>query len=91
MNNPKEKNVGFEVWSESDDHIVYKKVLSAKIPKKEREKREMQSARVTVSYFDKDDIERLRDLQIQIANNYVVKRAGELVIFFNAIKRFLTK
>ncbi len=91
MTKVKEKNIGFEVLNETEDHVVYKRVLSSNIPIKERKKREMELPKVVVSYFDKSDLEQLQRLQSEIAHHIVVKKNGEFIIVLRALKKFLTK
>ena len=91
MTKVKDKNIGFEVLNETEDHVVYKRVLSPNIPNKERKKREMELPKLVISYFDKSDLEHLQRLQSEIANKIVVKKEGEFVIVLKALKKFLTK
>ncbi|WP_426065392.1 hypothetical protein [Flavobacterium sp. DSP2-3-1] len=91
MSKVKEKNIGFEVLTENNEHVVYKRVLSSNIPNKVRKKREMELPKVTISYFEKDDIERLHAIQAELANTYVIKKDGEFILIIRAIKDFLIK
>lgn len=91
MHNQKQSSVGFEIASEDDDKVVYKPVLPSKMSKKERKKRELKLPQLTISYFDKEDIERLKEIQLEIADEFVIKKNGEFMIWLNAIKNFLTK
>jgi hypothetical protein len=86
-----EKNVGFEVLTENEDGVTFKRVLSTKRPAKENRKIEMELPKVTIHYFDKDDIERLNKIQIELAEKYVVKRENTLTISIKALKDFLMK
>lgn len=47
--------------------------------------------KVTIHYFDKDDIERLNKIQIELAEKYVVKRENTFTISIKALKDFLMK
>lgn len=86
-----EKNLGFEVLSENENGVTFKRVLSAKRSAKENHKIEMGLPKVTIHYFDKDDIERLNKIQIEIADKYVVKRDNTFTISLKALKDFLMK
>jgi hypothetical protein len=91
MKKGNEKNIGFEVLSENEENIVYKRVLTSNIPSKEKYKREMSLPKVTMHYFDIEDIEKLQRIQSQIAEKYVVKKEGDFIISLRAIKDFLLK
>lgn len=91
MSKVKEKNIGFEILKDNNEHVVFKRVLSPNIPSKVRKKREMELPKLTVSYFNREDIEKLQALQAEIANNYVIKKDGEFILLLRAIKDFLIK
>ncbi|MBK8514670.1 MAG: hypothetical protein IPL56_20930 [Saprospiraceae bacterium] len=91
MTKTTEKNVGFEVLTENEDGVTFKRVLSTKRPAKENRKIEMGLPKVTIHYFDKDDIERLNKIQIELAEKYVVKRENTFTISIKALKDFLMK
>lgn len=91
MTKTTENKLGFEVVEETDDNIVFKRVLQGKMSAKEKKKKEMHLPKVTFHYFDKEDIERLQEIQSQLADKYVEKNDGEFVIRLKALRDFLLK
>lgn len=91
MTKTEEKKLGFEVLKETDENIVYKRVLPGNMSAKEKRKREKTLPVVTLHYFDKDDIERLQKIQTQLAEKYVQEKDGDFLISLRAIKEFLLK
>jgi hypothetical protein len=91
MTKTEEKKLGFEVAEETADNIVFKRVLTGKMSAKEKKKKEMLLPKVTFHYFDQEDIDRLQAIQAELADKYVEKNDGELVIRLKAIRDFLLK
>jgi len=91
MSKDKRKNIGFEVLSENEDQVVFKRVLSANVSSKEKLKREMNLPKVTLSYFDKHDIENLQQIQNEIADQYVLKKDNTGFYILKIIKNFLLR
>ena len=61
------RNVGFEILTENEEAITFKRVLTKNRPVKDNRKIEMSLPKVTIQYFDEDDIERLNEIQIKLA------------------------
>ena len=91
MTKTEEKKLGFEVAEETDENIVFNRVITGKMSAKEKKRKEMHLPKVTFHYFDKDDIERLQEIQAQLADKYVEKNEGEFVIRLKALRDFLLK
>lgn len=91
-NRKTESKLGFEVLSKSDDGVVYKRVLNNNsISSKERRKREMDLPKVTMLFFDIDDIENLQRIQnetIVEASNENLRKISKTL---NTIKNILVK
>jgi hypothetical protein len=86
-----DQKIEFEVLSENDDSVVFKRVLKKNIPAKEKKKREMNLPKVTIHYFDEEDLEELHKIQNQLSEKYVVKEGNVFVISLKAIADFLVK
>ncbi len=86
-----EKNVGFEVLSKNEDGVTFKRVLSTKRPAKENRKIENSLPKVTIRYFDKDDIERLNKIQVELEAGNALKRENSFTNGIKTLKGFLMK
>lgn len=91
MKNTIDPNVEFEVLSENEDGVIFKRVLKKNISAKEKKKREMNLPKVTIHYFDEEDLEELHKIQYQISEKYVVKQGNMFSISLRAIADFLIK
>jgi hypothetical protein len=91
MNKSTEKKLGFEVVKETDENIVFKRVIKGKMSAKMKKKKEMHLPKVTFHYFDQEDIERLQLIQEEIAERFINKTESDFLFKLKSLKDFLLK
>lgn len=68
------KNIGFEVMEDTGTEIVLKRVLKQLPNKKSRYKEEMALPKLSVPYFDDNDLLQLQKIAIEVTKDIVEKR-----------------
>lgn len=58
--------IGFEVLEDNGDSITLKRVLKKKVTVKNRYNEEMALPKLTVNYFDKDEVRKLQEIEKEI-------------------------
>lgn len=88
MNNMKpQHNIGFEVLEKDKDVVVLKRVLPKRYGKRRKDV-EMSLPKLSVHYFDTEEIQRLQEIALQISerkSRLTVKhsRMYKILSFFN--------
>lgn len=83
------KNIGFEVLEDTGTEIVLKRVLKQRT-NKSRYNEEMALPKVSVHYFEEDDLKQLQEIASQLSTGIIRKRGEETSFFvklFTSIKR----
>ncbi|MDR2995785.1 MAG: hypothetical protein LBV11_18575 [Bacillus cereus] len=61
-----DKAVEFEVLDNNEEFVTFKRVLSKKkLSPKEKNKREMSLPKLTLNYFDEDDLRELQSIEVE--------------------------
>ena len=85
MDNMKTRhNIGFEVLKKDRDVVVLKRVLPMKKGKRRKEV-EMSLPKLSVHYFDTEELQRLQEIALQIS-----ERKSQLVIKHSIMYRILS-
>ncbi len=66
--------IGFEVLEDNGDSITLKRVLKKKTAAKNRYNEEMALPKLTVHYFDKDEIQKLQEIEKELIAEFTTYR-----------------
>jgi hypothetical protein len=90
MDNKTKKELGFSMNELDDNTILIEGVVQGKVSKKSKMKYEREFSKVSLHLFDKEYIEKLQEIEIELISNN--KDIGDkLSDSFTRIARFLMK
>lgn len=74
------KNIGFEVLEDTGTEIILKRVLKQRT-NKSRYDEEMALPKVSVHYFDEEDLKQLQEIAFKLSTRIIEKRKKEPSFF----------
>lgn len=90
MDNKKKKELGFSMNEVNEYTILIEGVVQGKASKKAKMKHEREFSKISLHLFDKEYIEKLQEIEIEIISNN--KDAGDILsTSFSRIAKFLMK
>lgn len=79
------KNIGFEVLEDTGTEIVLKRVLKHQSNKKSRYNEEISLPKLSVSYFDDNDLQQLQKIAFEVTEKIVENRKQKTSVFTKII------